>query len=198
MDKWIVEATAAHIWTLGVLAAVIAIVLVWLLRASNRLVLLDSRCEAAFSDIDAQLKHRHNLIPPLVETVRGFANHESGLILDVLDAQARAVAAMTNEMKLEAEGNLTASLSALFSSVQAMPDIRAESHFQALRNELIDCENRITAARRYHALIVSEFNTRARQWPASMFVRRKGLSLRESFNLGSDRTVQDQPIAIAF
>jgi LemA protein len=152
----------------------------------------------AFADIDAHLKHRHNLIPSLVETVRGFANHERELVLAVTRAQAEAMAAASQEMKLKAEKNLTASLNALFTSAQKMPEIQASSHFVALRTELIECENRITAARRFHNIAVGEYNASSRQWPASMFAKRHGLTKREPFDLGAERTVIDQPAAIAF
>lgn len=179
-------------------AVIIFFIVRWLMRTSNRIVTLDERCNVTFADIDAHLKHRHNLIPPLVETVRGFANHERELVLAVTRAQAEAMAAATQEMKLKAEKNLTASLNALFSSAQKMPDIQASSHFVALRNELIECENRITAARRFHNIVVGEFNASARQWPASMFAKRHGMTRRQPFDLGTERAAIDQPVAIAF
>jgi LemA protein len=142
-----------------VAVAVLALFLVGrrLLASGNRVITLDERCNVAFADIDAHLKHRHNLIPPLVETVRGFAKHEAELVLGV-----------------------------------------TRSHFEALRNELIDCENRITASRRFYNLVVGEFNASARQWPASMFARRNGLERRHVFDLGAERAAIDQPVAIAF
>jgi LemA protein len=169
-----------------------------LLASGNRVITLDERCNVAFADIDAHLKHRHNLIPPLVETVRGFAKHEAELVLGVTRAQAEAMAANTPELKMRAEKNLTASLNTLFASAQKLPEIKASSHFEALRNELIDCENRITASRRFYNLVVGEFNASARQWPASMFARRNGLERRHVFDLGAERAAIDQPVAIAF
>jgi LemA protein len=133
-----------------------------------------------------------------VETVRGFAKHEAELVLGVTRAQADAMAAATPELKMRAEKNLTASLNTLFAAAQKLPDIQASSHFNALRNELIDCENRITAARRFHNIVVGEFNASARQWPASAFARRAGIERRQVFDLGAERASLDQPMAIAF
>jgi LemA protein len=189
-------------WQLIFWVAVAALALFWvgrrLLASGNRVITLDERCNVAFADIDAHLKHRHNLIPPLVETVRGFAKHEAELVLGVTRAQAEAMAANTPELKMRAEKNLTASLNTLFASAQKLPEIKASSHFEALRNELIDCESRITASRRFYNLVVGEFNASARQWPASMFARRNGLERRHVFDLGAERSAIDQPVAIAF
>jgi LemA protein len=185
-------------WVAVAIAALVFLFVRRWLAAGNRIIALDERCNVAFADIDAHLKHRHNLIPPLVETVRGFAKHETELVLGVTRAQAEAAAAATPELKMSAEKKLSASLNTLFASAQKLPDIQASSHFNALRNELIDCENRITAARRFHNIVVGEFNASARQWPASMFAQRKGIEKRQVFDLGAERASIDQPVAIAF
>jgi LemA protein len=116
----------------------------------------------------------------------------------VTRAQAEAMSAASPDLKLIAEKKLSASLNTLFASAAKLPDIQASSHFNALRNELIDCENRITAARRFHNIVVGEFNASARQWPASTFARRKGIEKRQVFDLGAERASIDQPVAIAF
>ena len=99
----------------------------------NRLVALDQRCETAFGDIDVHLKHRHNLIPPLVETVRGFVKHESDILLGVTQARAEALQAAAPEMRLKAEKNLTQNINALIGMAERFPELKASTHFSELR-----------------------------------------------------------------
>ena len=134
----------------------------------NRLVALDQRCDTAFGDIDAHLKHRHNLIPPLVEAVRGFTKHENDLLLGVTQARAAALQAVTPEMQLSAEKNLTQNIVALIGMAERYPELKASTHFADLRRELVDAENRITASRRFYNLAVEEYATTLRQFPGSL------------------------------
>jgi LemA protein len=103
----------------------------------NRLVALDQRCDTAFSDIDAHLKHRHNLIPPLVEAVRGFTKHEGDILLGVTEARAAALQAATPEMQLSAEQNLTQNINALIGMAERYPELKASTHFADLRWEIV-------------------------------------------------------------
>jgi len=164
----------------------------------NRLVALDARCDTAFADIDVHLKHRHNLIPGLVETVRGYASHEKDILVGITAARAEALAAATPDMKLKAEKNLSQSITALISASDRFPEIKASSHFQQLRQELTDSENRITASRRFHNLAVEEYNAALRQFPGSYIANLKRLSTRRPFDLGIERVVLDEPVAIKF
>ena len=164
----------------------------------NRLVALDQRCETAFGDIDAHLKHRHNLIPPLVETVRVFTKHESDILLGVTRARAEALQANSPEMRLSAEQNLTQNINALIGMAEHFPELKASTHFSELRRELIDAENRVTASRRFYNLAVEEYGTTLRQFPGSYIGRLFNMNVRTRFDLGIERVLIDEPLAIKF
>ena len=181
-----------------ILVAMVAVP-VWVLLATyNRLVALDQRCDTAFADIDAHLKHRQNLIPPLVETVRGFADHEKEILLGITTARASALQATGPEARLKAERNLTRQVSALIATAERYPDLRASSHFHALRDELIDAENRITASRRFFNLAVGEYDATLRQFPGSYVARVRKMNVRMPFDLGIERVLVDEPIRLNF
>jgi LemA protein len=164
----------------------------------NRLVALDQRCETAFGDIDAHLKHRHNLIPPLVETVRAFTKHESDILLGVTRARAEALQANSPEMRLSAEQNLTQNINALIGMAEHFPELKASAHFSELRRELIDAENRVTASRRFYNLAVEEYGTTLRQFPGSYIGRLFNMNVRTRFDLGIERVLIDEPLALKF
>jgi LemA protein len=152
-----------------VLVLLIAVPAYIAFRSHNRLVALDQRCNTAFADIDAHLKHRHNLIPPLVEAVRVFTKHENDVLLGVTEARAAALQAATPEMQLSAEKNLTQNINALIGMAERYPELKASEHFVDLRRELVDAENRITASRRFYNLAVEEYATTLRQFPGSAY-----------------------------
>lgn len=164
----------------------------------NLLVALDQRCDTAFADIDVHLKHRHNLIPGLVQVVKGVAGHEKELVLGVAEARAKAIGAVAPSMRLEAEGNLTAQIGTLLSAVEKHPDLKALPEFSNLRQQLVECENRITAARRFYNLSIEEYNTVLRQYPGSYVAQKRRMSSRQVFDLGVERVIVDEPVAIAF
>ena len=164
----------------------------------NRLVALDQRCETAFGDIDVHLKHRHSLIPPLVETVRGFVKHESGVLLGVTQARAEALQAASPDMRLSAEKNLTQNIVALIGMAERYPELKASTHFVDLRRELVDAENRITASRRFYNLAVEEYDTTLRQFPGSTIGRLSKMNVRMPFDLGIERMLIDEPLALKF
>jgi LemA protein len=167
-------------------------------RTHNRLVALDQRCDTAFGDIDVHLKHRHNLIPPLVEAVRGFTKHESDVLLGVTEARAAALQATTPEMQLTAEKNLTQNIVALIGMAERYPELKASTHFADLRRELVDAENRITASRRFYNLAVEEYATTLRQFPGSTIGRLSKMNVRLPFDLGIERVLIDEPLAFKF
>jgi LemA protein len=180
-----------------VLLAVAAPVLIYM-ASYNRLVALDERCETAFADIDAHLKHRQNLIPGLVETVRGFAVHEKDILNGVIRARAEALAAATPEIRLEAEKNITQQINALIGMAERYPDLKASSHFSELRAELISAENRITASRRFYNLAVGEYDATLRQFPGAAVAKAMRMSRRAPFDLGFERVLIDEPLAFKF
>jgi LemA protein len=180
------------------LALLIAVPAYIAFRTHNRLVALDQRCETAFADIDAHLKHRHNLIPPLVEAVRVFTKHESDVLLGVTEARAAALQAATPEMQLTAEKNLTQNINALIGMAERYPELKASEHFVDLRRELVDAENRITASRRFYNLAVEEYATTLRQFPGSTIGRLSKMNVRIPFDLGIERMLIDEPLALKF
>jgi LemA protein len=180
------------------LALLIAVPAFVAFATHNRLVALDQRCDTAFGDIDVHLKHRHNLIPPLVETVRGFAKHESDILLGVTQARAEALQAATPEVRLKAEKNLTQNINALIGMAERYPELKASTHFGDLRRELVDAENRITASRRFYNLAVEEFDTTLRQFPGSTIGRLLKMNVRMPFDLGIERVLIDEPLTIKF
>jgi LemA protein len=192
--------TALYI-LIGLVAAVLIAAGVLYMRfkaTQNLLVALDERCDTAFADIDVHLKHRHNLIPGLVDIVKGMKNHEKEMVIGVIEARAQALGQMTADIRLQAEGNLTARLDTLIASVDKFPEIRALPEFQNLRRELTDCENRITAARRFHNLAIEEYNTALRMFPANIIATKLRMNSRQPYDLGVERTLIDEPMAMQF
>jgi LemA protein len=180
------------------LALLIAVPAYIAFSTHNRLVALDQRCDTAFGDIDVHLKHRHNLIPPLVETVRGFAKHENDILLGVTAARAEALQASAPDMRLSAEQNLTQNINALIGMAERYPELKASTHFSELRQELVDVENRVTASRRFYNLAVEEYATTLRQFPGSTVGRFFRMSTRMRFDLGIERVLIDEPLAVKF
>jgi LemA protein len=183
---------------MATLAFLIAVPAFIAYRTHNRLVALDQRCGTAFADIDAHLKHRHNLIPALVETVRVFTKHENDILLGVTEARAAALQAATPEMQLTAEKNLTQNINALIGMAERYPELKASEHFVDLRRELVDAENRITASRRFYNLAVEEYATTLRQFPGSTIGRLSKMNVRMPFDLGIERVLIDEPLALKF
>jgi len=180
------------------LALLIAVPAYIAFATHNRLVALDQRCDTAFGDIDVHLKHRHNLIPPLVETVRGFAKHESDILQGVTEARAEALQAASPDMRLSAEQNLTQNINALIGMAERYPELKASTHFSELRRELVDVENRVTASRRFYNLAVEEYATTLRQFPGSTIGRLFRMNVRMRFDLGIERVLIDEPLAVKF
>ncbi|MBN8552692.1 MAG: LemA family protein [Caulobacterales bacterium] len=166
-----------------ILGVIIALVLVFGVGAYNRLVGLDQRADQAFADIDVQLKQRQDLIPNLVETVKGYAGHERGTLEAVTAARSAAAQATSVNDKVQAENMLTGALGRLFALSEAYPDLKANANFQQLQAELSDIENKLAAARRFFNNAVQEFNAVRRQFPTILFAGVVGY--------GSDKTFFD-------
>jgi LemA protein len=138
------------------------------------------------------------LIPPLVEAVRAFTKHENDVLLGVTEARAAALQAATPEMQLTAEKNLTQNINALIGMAERYPELKASTHFVELRRELVDAENRITASRRFYNLAVEEYATTLRQFPGSYIGRLSKMNVRMPFDLGVERVLIDEPLALKF
>ena len=185
--------------SLGLILLIIAVVVVvFLIGVYNRLVALRQNCNQAFADIDVQLKQRHDLIPNLVETVKGYAAHEKGTLEAVIQARNAAVSAeRSGDPKAmgAAEGVLGAALGRLIALSEAYPDLKANANFQQLQNELTDIENKLAAARRFFNSAVAEYNTGREQFPAVLVASSFGFAPRDFFDLGEEgrAAVQDAP-----
>ena len=157
----------------------------------NRLVRLRTQSEEGFSDIDVQLKRRHDLIPNLVETVKGYASHERTTFENVTAARNRAVAAQGPEQQAQAENALTGALRQLFAVAEAYPDLKASRNFIELQDEITDTEDKIQASRRFYNMTVRDLNVKIDQFPSSMIAGFGNFQKREFFELddAADREV---------
>ena len=153
----------------------------------NRLVGLRQRANQAFADIDVQLQQRHDLIPNLVETVKGYATHERGTLEAVTAARAAAATAGSVEDKVRAENVLTGALRQLFAVAEAYPDLKANQNFLRLQDELGDVENKLAAARRFFNSAVGEYNAAIQQFPAVLIAGAMGFAERTFFDVGEGR-----------
>jgi LemA protein len=166
-----------------IIIGVLVLAGLWLIMAYNGLVSLRQRSRQAFSDIDVQLKQRHDLVPNLVETVKGYAAHERGTLEAVIKARNAAVAAQGPAAQAEAEGQLQGALRQIFALAEAYPDLKANQNFQQLQNELSDLENKIAAARRFFNNTAAEYNATRESFPAVLFAQSMGFGPQEFFNL---------------
>ena len=195
---WLQLRVGTVLWVSFTSIAILSVVtLFW--RGNNRLAALDSRCTTAAADVDAQLKHRHNLIPGLVETVRGYVGHENEVLIAVAQANAEALRAANLNTRLDAEMQLGNSINTLLQAAQKYPELRASGHFQDLQRQLIDVENRVTAARRFFNLAIEEYNNQLGHFPSNIIARLQKRSARAAYSLGQEqRTEIDAPLAFKF
>lgn len=182
-----------------IIVIVVAIVVALLaISAYNRMVGLNQRANQAFADIDVQLKQRHDLIPNLVETVKGYATHEKGTLEAVIAARNAATSAGSVEDKVQAENVLSGALRQVFALSEAYPDLKANQNFLGLQNQLTDIENKLAAARRFFNNTVSEFNAAIQQFPSVLFAGMFGFKARSFFDLGEERAAMDKAPEVKF
>ena len=170
--------------------AIIVVLVLWVVAIYNGLVSMRQRVNQAFADVDVQLRQRHDLIPNLVETVKGYAAHERGTLDEVVKARNAAVAAQGTPQQAAAENALSGALRQLFALSEAYPDLKANANFQQLQTELTDIENKIAAARRFFNNAVQEYNTGIQRFPGR-FVRLLARLCAEGL-LRSRRRAQDR------
>lgn len=178
-----------------IVLGVAALALVFLVGIYNRLVALRQRRKNAFSDVDVQLKQRHDLIPNLVETVKGYAAHEKGVLETVTQARSSAMQGGTIADRSKAEAQLGAAMMNLLAVAENYPQLKADANFRQLQADLSDIENKIAAARRFFNNATSEYNTAIQQFPAVIIARMAGFGEEPFFELGEAerRAVQDAP-----
>jgi len=174
---------------------ILVLLALWLVFSYNGLVSLRQRCRQSFSDIDVQLKLRHDLIPNLVATVQGYAAHERGTLEEVVKARNAAVSAQGPAAQAAAEGALSGALGRLMAIAEAYPDLKANQNFMQLQGELSDIENKIAAARRFFNNASAEYNATRESVPATFFAASFGFQPQEFFNLDATekQAVQQAP-----
>lgn len=185
--------------TVLVIIVIIALIAIWLTSLYNGLVKLRNRRQNAFADIDVQLRQRHDLIPQLVETVKGYASHEKEVLMRVTEARTAAMAAGSIDDKIKAEQKLTTALQGLKVQMEAYPDLKANQNFLQLQEELSDIENKLAAARRFFNGATTEYNNAVESVPSNIIARNFGFQRELFFDLGGDtRQQMDEPPKINF
>jgi LemA protein len=175
-----------------IIAAVVVIAVVWAVVTYNRLVRLSVSADEGESEIDVQLKRRHDLIPNLVETVKGYASHERGTFERVTEARGAAISAQGPRDRAAAEGELSQALGRLLAVAEAYPDLKANQNFLELQRELTATEDRIQAARRFYNTQVEALNTKIQSLPSRIVARMGSFREREFFEL-EDRADAEVP-----
>ncbi len=175
-----------------IIIAVIVIIALWLVATYNGLIKLRNRTDEAWSDIDVQLKRRHDLIPNLIETVKGYAAHESATFQKVTEARNMAVDAKTPDEHAKAENMLSGTLKSLFAVAENYPELKANENFLKLQDELADTENKVQASRRFYNGNVRDFNTKLQIFPTNLIGNILGFKKYEFFEI-EDETQKAVP-----
>lgn len=183
---------------LYILLGVLAVVVLYGIFAYNRFITLINRTKEAWSDIDVQLKRRYDLIPNLVNTVKGYATHEREAFEKVTQARAQAISASGAAAKGKAENMLTDALKSLFAVAEAYPDLKANTNFLELQRGLSDTENKIQAARRFYNGNVRDLNTALESFPSNIVANMFKFEPREFFELEAGEEAARKPVEVKF
>lgn len=181
---------------LWLLIGIVAVVVLWIIAVYNGLIKLRNRTNEAWSDIDVQLKRRYNLIPNLVESVKGYAKHERELFEKVTEARTRAMSAKTVKEHGQAENMLAGALKTLFAVAENYPDLKASQNFLELQRELSDTENKIQAARRFYNGNVRDFNIKIQVFPNNIIAGILKFKEREFFEI--EEEAAKEPVSVKF
>jgi LemA protein len=169
-----------------ILIAVVVVLGLWIMGAYNKLIKWRNRVQESWADIDVQLKRRHDLIPNLVNIVKGYATHEQETLENVINARNSAMSAGGPEELAAAENMLTGALKSIFALSEAYPDLKANENFLELQRELSDTENKVQAARRFYNTNVNSFNTTLQTFPTNMIAGMFSFTAKEFFEVGDD------------
>ncbi|MGV3609836.1 MAG: LemA family protein [Fluviicola sp.] len=170
-----------------IIGVVVLILIIWLISINNRLVSLKNNRESAFADIDVQLKQRYDLIPQLLGAVKGYMNHESEVLTRVTEARSGYLRAGTIAEKIEAENKMTSAMNGFNIQLEAYPDLKANTNFMHLQQEIGDMENKLAAVRRFFNSSTKEYNNGIEQFPSNIIAKRKGYKTEPMFDLGVDQ-----------
>lgn len=181
-----------------VILGLIVLFALWAVSLYNRLIRLRNSREQAFADVDVQLKQRHDMIPQLVDAVKGYMQHERAVLTEITEARANAMQANTINDKIAAEQRLSTALDGLKVAVEAYPDLKASQNFLDLQNEIADIENKIAAARRFFNSATKELNTAVEVFPSNLVATLFNFKREPMFDLGEQRTKVEEPPKIQF
>ena len=179
-----------------VILGVLALIIIAVIGIYNSLVSRRNRIDEAWSDIEVQMKRRYDLIPNVVETVKGYAAHEKGVLENVTQARNMAMGAKTADEHAKAENMLSSTLKTLFAVSENYPDLKANANFLDLQRELADTENKIQAARRFYNSTIMDYNTMIQSFPSNLLAGVFGFTAREFFNL--EEEAAKQPVRVQF
>lgn len=182
--------------TTWIIVAIVAIILIAAVAIYNNLVRLNVRTDEAWSDIDVQLKRRYDLIPNLVETVKGYATHEKEAFENVTKARAEALGAQDVASKAKAENQIEGALKSIFAVAEAYPELKANQNFAQLQADLTDTEDKIQAARRFYNSNVREINIAIQAFPSNLFASMFGFKKRQLFEL--EEAAAKEPVKVDF
>lgn len=178
---------------LWIILGIVALIAIWLISTYNNLVGLRNNRESAFANVDVQLQQRYDLIPNLVNTVKGYATHEKELLESVTRARSAAMNATGTNQKIEAENQLSAALQGLKVQLEAYPELKANQNFLQLQSELADIENKLAATRRFFNSTTKELNTSIQSFPANLVAGMFGFSTQPMFEVTDRATVSKAP-----
>ncbi len=181
-----------------IILAIVVLILLWAVFSYNRLVTMKNRAQEAWADIDVQLKRRYDLIPNLVNTVKGYATHETEAFENVTKARSAAMGAGTLSDKGQAEATLAGALKSVFAIAEAYPDLKANQNFLSLQNELTDTEDKIQAARRFYNGNVRDLNTSIQVFPGNLIAGTFHFSAMEFFQLDATDAAAKNPVEVKF
>jgi LemA protein len=183
---------------LYIVVGVVVVVGLWLVATYNRFITLINRTKEAWADIDVQLKRRYDLIPNLIETVKGYAAHEKAAFENVSNARAAAMGAGGAEEKGKAENMLSGALKSIFAIAEAYPDLKANQNFMMLQSELSDTENKIQAARRFYNGNVQDLKTAIESFPSNVVAGWFSFKAMDFFELSAEDAAAKNPVAVKF
>ncbi|ATA72316.1 MULTISPECIES: LemA family protein [Capnocytophaga] len=182
-----------------IILGVVVILIIWYVMTNNRLVALSNNRENAFADIDVQLKQRHDLIPQLLGAVKGYMQHEADVLTRVTQARSKAMNATDVNSKIAAEKELGMAMSAFNIQVEAYPDLKANTNFMHLQQEIADIENKLASVRRYFNSTTRELNTAIQSIPTNIVAGMKKMTVQPFFDLGTEqRATLDKAPEISF
>ena len=181
-----------------IVIGILVLIVLYFVSVYNNLVKMRNQRENAFADIDVQLKQRHDLIPQLVETVRGYMKHESDTLLKVVQARSEAMSAVGVNDKIAAETKLSSAMNGLKITLEAYPDLKASQNFMQLQEEISDVENKLAAARRFFNMATRELNNAVEVFPSNIVARIAGFQREPMFDLGTERATFEEAPKISF